>query len=227
VLIHFTFVFPLRVQLARSCDVIFLAVKPLYIGEVLNEIKSTVSGNSGKLVVSIAAGITLSTMENISRNTPIIRVMPNTPCMVGETAAAMSMGRYANDSHRDVVLTLMSAVGICFEVPERLIGAVTGVAGSGVAYVFMFIEALADGGVRSGLPRDVAQQLAAQTLLGGAKMVLETGEHPGLLKDKVASPGGTTIAAIHALENGGLRSTVMNAVYAAFQKSEEMAKAAK
>lgn len=147
--------------------------------------------------------------------------------MVGETAAAMSMGRYANDSHRDVVLTLMSAVGICFEVPERLIGAVTGVAGSGVAYVFMFIEALADGGVRSGLPRDVAQQLAAQTLLGGAKMVLETGEHPGLLKDKVASPGGTTIAAIHALENGGLRSTVMNAVYAAFQKSEEMAKAAK
>ena len=226
-LIHFTFVFPLRVQLARSCDVIFLAVKPLYIGEVLNEIKSTVSGNSGKLVVSIAAGITLSTMENISRNTPIIRVMPNTPCMVGETAAAMSMGRYANDSHRDVVLTLMSAVGICFEVPERLIGAVTGVAGSGVAYVFMFIEALADGGVRSGLPRDVAQQLAAQTLLGGAKMVLETGEHPGLLKDKVASPGGTTIAAIHALENGGLRSTVMNAVYAAFQKSEEMAKAAK
>ena len=214
-------------QLAKSCDVIFLAVKPLYIGEVLNEIKSVVSGNSRKLVVSIAAGITISTMENISRNTPIIRVMPNTPCMVGETAAAMSMGRHADDSHRDAVLTLMSAVGVCFEVPERLIGAVTGVAGSGVAYVFMFIEALADGGVRSGLPRDVAQQLAAQTLLGGAKMVLETGEHPGLLKDKVASPGGTTIAAIHALENGGLRSTVMNAVYAAFQKSEELAKVGK
>ncbi|CAG9465983.1 unnamed protein product [Pedinophyceae sp. YPF-701] len=209
-------------QLVKEADIIFIAVKPQYVTNVLKEVGKVL--NSSKLIVSIAAGVPLSAIEGAAGPAPCVRVMPNTPCMVGETASAMCLGAKAEESHEQDVLTLMGAVGKCFTVPEKLLGAVTGVSGSGPAYVFMFIEAMADGGVRAGLPRDIAMQLAAQTVLGSAKMVMETGEHPGQLKDKVASPGGTTIAAIHALETGSLRNTVINAVYAAYQRSEEMSK---
>lgn len=149
--------------------------------------------------------------------------MPNTPCLVGETAAAMCLGGKAEKNDAEVVHTLMSAVGTIYIVDEKLLGAVTGLSGSGPAYIFLMIEGLADGGVRAGLPRDIAQQLAAQTVLGAAKMVLETGKHPGVLKDMVTSPAGTTIAGVHELERAGVRAAFMNAVYAAKQRSDELA----
>lgn len=153
----------------------------------------------------------------------LIRVMPNTPCLVGESAAAMCLGGNAEERDAKIVRQLLKSVGIVYEVDEKLIGAVTSLSGSGPAYVFLMIEALSDGGVRAGLPRDMAQQLAAQTVLGAAKMVLETEENPGSLKDKVASPAGTTIAGLHELERAGVRAGFMNAVYAAKQRSDELA----
>ena len=141
----------------------------------------------------------------------VIRVMPNTPALVGASASAYSLGTHATKADAALAQTLLGSVGIALEVKEKLLDAVTGLSGSGPAYAFLMIEALADGGVAAGLPRDIAQKLAAQTLLGSAKMVLETGMHPGALKDAVCSPGGTTIAGIHALETGGFRGAVMSA----------------
>uniref|UniRef100_A0A7S1XNS6 Pyrroline-5-carboxylate reductase n=3 Tax=Phaeomonas parva TaxID=124430 RepID=A0A7S1XNS6_9STRA len=156
--------------------------------------------------------------------TRIVRVMPNTPCMVGESAAAYACGPAATDEDKANVETVFGAVGEVMEVKEKLLDAVTGVSGSGPAFVFNFIEALADGAVRAGLPRHVALRLAAQTVRGAATMVLETGKHPGELKDMVTSPGGTTIAGVHALEERGFRGTVMNAVVAAADRATEMGK---
>jgi pyrroline-5-carboxylate reductase len=153
----------------------------------------------------------------------LVRVMPNTPCLVGETAAAMCLGGRADDADAEMVRRLFAAVGSICRVDEKLLSAVTGLSGSGPAYVFLAIEALADGGVRAGLPRDVAQHLAAQTVLGSAKMVLETKKHPGMLKDMVTSPAGTTITGVHELERAGVRAAFMNAVYAATQRAEELA----
>jgi pyrroline-5-carboxylate reductase len=150
--------------------------------------------------------------------------MPNTPCLVGASASGYTPGERATPEDVALVDRLLNAVGRAFRVPESLLDAVTGLSGSGPAFVYLMIEALSDGGVRVGLPRDVATALAAQTVLGSAKMVLETGSHPGVLKDAVASPGGTTIAGLHALERGGVRGALMDAVEAATRRATELGK---
>jgi pyrroline-5-carboxylate reductase len=210
-------------ELAKKCDVIFIAVKPYGVAAVLEEMRPALSKDT--LVVSIAAGVTIATMEAAAgEGVPIIRVMPNTPCLVKCVAAAMSAGRYCDQTHADTVSTLFDAVGKIHQVKESLLNAVTGVSGSGPAYVFQVIEAMADGGVLAGLPRVVAQDLAARTVMGAAKMVIETGKHPGALKDGVTSPGGTTIAAVAELERCGVRSAFMRAVKAAADRGEELSK---
>ncbi|KAK9841115.1 hypothetical protein WJX74_000217 [Apatococcus lobatus] len=212
-----------NVDVAKNSEVIFLAVKPQYVATVLKEIKQHLTDQH--IVVSIAAGIPLAAMKDSAGDDKrLVRVMPNTPCLVGETASAMCLGGKANDADGDIVKTLFNAVGTIFKVDEKLLSAVTGLSGSGPAYVFVMIEALADGGVRAGLPRDIAQQLAAQTVLGSAKMVLDTGKHPGALKDMVTSPAGTTIAGVHELERCGARAAFINAVLAATTRADELSK---
>ena len=157
----------------------------------------------------------------------VVRVMPNTPAMVGAAAAGFALGNHASEADGRLTEALLSAVGIAVAVPEVLMDAVTGLSGSGPAYVYQIIEALSDGGVAAGLPREISTRLAAQTVLGSAKMVLETGEHPGSLKDMVTSPGGTTIEGVHELEKGGLRATLMNAVRAASAKSRKLGRRGK
>lgn len=199
----------------------FIAVKPQYVALVLQEVRPQLRPHT--VIVSIAAGITLNTLKEAAGETArLVRVMPNTPCLVGETAAAMCLGGSASDSDAELVRTLFSSVGTIYRVDEKLLSAVTGLSGSGPAYVFVMIEALADGGVRAGLPRDIAQALAAQTVLGSAKMVLETGKHPGMLKDMVTSPAGTTIAGVHELEKAGVRAAFINAVHAATLRADEL-----
>lgn len=210
-------------EVAKNSQVLFLAVKPQYVHTVLQEIKPELTENH--VVVSIAAGIPMDKLlDAAGSDTHMIRVMPNTPCLVGETAAAMCLGGKAHSEDERLVKTLFEAVGKIFTVDEKLLSAVTGLSGSGPAYIFMVVEALADGGVRAGLPRDIAQALAAQTVLGSAKMVLETGKHPGALKDMVTSPGGTTIAGVHELEKGGLRAAMINAVVAATNRANDLSK---
>ncbi|MCA9079494.1 MAG: pyrroline-5-carboxylate reductase [Planctomycetaceae bacterium] len=207
-----------------ACDVICLAVKPQVIPQVLQSLRSGVDARH--LFVSIAAGISLARLtEGLGATARIVRVMPNTPALVGAGASGFTLGGAATEDDGQLVRELLQTVGIAIEVPERLLDAVTGLSGSGPAYGFQIIEALSDGGVRMGLPRDVATQLAAQTLLGAARMVLETGIHPGALKDAVTSPAGTTIAGLHALEQGCLRAALMNAVQAATQRSIELGSA--
>lgn len=205
----------------EASDVVFLAVKPQYIGDVLADVSGVVKDSH--LVVSIAAGIPIATIaEELGTGRRIVRVMPNTPCLVGAGASAFSPGANATADDVDLVQRLLSTVGLAVRVDESLLDAVTGLSGSGPAFVFEAIEALSDGGVRVGLPRETATQLAAQTVFGAAKLLLETGEHPGVLKDAVASPGGTTIAGLHALERSGLRAALMNAVEAAALRSAEL-----
>jgi len=201
-----------------------VAVKPQYASVVLKEISGSLQQSS--LVVSICAGVSLATLEAACVHpwAKVVRVMPNTPCLVGEAAAAMCRGKNATDQDEGDVRTLMSAVGSIATVGEHLLSAVTGLSGSGPAYIFLMIEALSDGGVRAGLPRDIATQLAAQTVMGSAKMVLETGKHPGALKDAVTSPGGTTITGVHELEKAGVRAAFMNAVLGAAHRADEMSK---
>ena len=204
---------------SNSKDVIVIAVKPYVVGTACKDIMNT---DSNAVIVSIAAGITISQLEENLPGRRVIRVMPNTPCLVGEAACGFSLGSCATNEDKALVQTLFGAVGLALEVPEHLLDAVTGLSGSGPAYVFQFIEALSDGGVRAGLPRKVATQLAAQTVKGAAQMLLESGQHPGELKDQVTSPGGTTIAGIEALEKGGLRSTVISAVTGATKRSMQI-----
>lgn len=207
---------------ANACvaasDVVFLAVKPQFMDSVFQSLQS----HSDCLFVSIAAGVTLSTLTSGLKTERVIRVMPNTPCLVGAGAAGFCLGSGASEKDGAYVGDLLNSVGVAFQLPESNLDAVTGLSGSGPAFVYQVIEAMSDGGVRSGLPRNVATQLAAQTVLGAAKMVLETGEHPGVLKDRVASPGGTTIAGLHSLESGGLRGTLIEAVKTATDRSKEL-----
>jgi pyrroline-5-carboxylate reductase len=213
-------------RVVAGCDLLILAVKPQSMPELLNEIKSTLS--SRHLIVSIAAGITLGQLGDVlGPECRLIRVMPNTPCLVGASASGYSPAPSVTAEDLALVDTLLNAVGRAFRLPESLLDAVTGLSSSGPAFVYVIIEALSDGGVRMGLPREVASALAAQTVFGSAKMVLETGAHPGVLKDMVASPGGTTIAGLHALERGGLRAALMDAVEAATRRSTELGKPAK
>jgi pyrroline-5-carboxylate reductase len=205
-------------QAVRDSDVVILAVKPQIIPLVLETIAPAVDRD--KLVISIAAGITLQTLQNVlGANQRLVRVMPNTPALVLNGAAGISPGSGATPQDVAVVESLFKAVGRAVVVDDTLMDAVTGLSGSGPAFVFALIEGLADGGVLMGLSREVATMLAAQTVLGAAKMVLETGRHPGELKDMVTSPAGTTIAGMHALENGGLRGLMMEAVRCATERS--------
>jgi pyrroline-5-carboxylate reductase len=214
-----------NLEVARGADVLVLAVKPAHVGEVLAEVRSEIQPQH--LVISIAAGVPLKTlMASLGRETRLARVMPNTPCLVGAGASAYALGGGATPDDGQLVSRLLSTVGIAIELSENLLDAVTGLSGSGPAYIYQVIEALSDGGVLMGLPRSVATRLASQTVLGAAKMVVETGEAPAVLKDAVASPGGTTIAGLHALEAGGLRAALMNAVQAATLRSKELGETA-
>ena len=204
----------------KHAETVILAVKPQVLPEVLAELSETATAEH--LFVSIAAGVTLETLQTAIPGSRHVRVMPNTPALVGAGASGFTLGENATVDDAALVEQMLSTVGIAVQVSENLLDVVTGLSGSGPAYVFEMIEALSDGAVLMGLPRATATQLAAQTLLGAAKMVLETGEHPGVLKDAVTSPGGTTIAGLHQLETGGLRGILMNAVQAATEKSKQL-----
>ena len=208
-------------EVAKFADVVILATKPDQVPAVLAGIREVFTGKH--LLISIAAGVTLAKLEaGLPAGARVIRVMPNTPALVGAGASAFALGKSATAADGELAKKLLSAVGLAFPVKELLLDAVTGLSGSGPAYVYQFIEALSDGGVAAGLPRDLATKLAAQTVLGGAKMVLETGAHPGALKDQVTSPGGTTIDGLHELEKGRMRAAVMSAVRAAAEKSKKL-----
>jgi pyrroline-5-carboxylate reductase len=209
-------------EVIQQSNVIFLAVKPQNMPAVFSEVGGKVAAD--KLVVSIAAGITLGRLSEVLKTNCVVRVMPNTPALVGKGASAYALGPAATAADGQLVGQLLGAVGQAIQVDEKLLDAVTGLSGSGPAFVYVMIEALADGGVRMGLPRDVAMALAAQTVRGSAEMVITTGEHPAALKDKVASPGGTTIAGLAALEERGLRGALIAAVEAATKRSQELGK---
>lgn len=205
----------------RSCDLLILAVKPQMVAEVLSEAAGAFS--AGKLLVSILAGVDTATLESFFDGAPrVVRAMPNTPALVGTAATALSSGRFAGPDDLALVARLFESVGVVRVVAEKDMDAVTGLSGSGPAYVYTMIEALADGGVEQGLSRDIALTLAAQTVLGAARMVLEDGEHPAVLRDRVCSPGGTTIAGVRALEEGGVRAALMDAVARAARRSKEL-----
>lgn len=203
-------------------DLLVLAVKPQTMAAVTAEVRDAVAQRR-PLVVSIAAGVSLAQLQaSLGAATRLIRVMPNTPCLVGASASAFAAGAHAGSDDVALVQTLLGDVGRAFRVPETQLDAVTGLSGSGPAFVYLVIEALSDGGVRVGLPRDVATALAAQTVLGAARMVLESGSHPGPLKDAVTSPGGTTIAGLHELERAAVRGAFMSAVEAAARRAAEL-----
>jgi pyrroline-5-carboxylate reductase len=211
-------------DVAAACEVILLCTKPHDISGALSDVTKSAAGQP-RLVISIAAGVTLSALEAAaSENFRIIRAMPNTPAFVGCGAAGYCLGTRATAEDAATAQNLLGAVGLAVQVPERLMDAVTGLSGSGPAYVYVIIDALADGGVRAGIPRADAVRLAAQTVLGAAQMVLETGEHPAVLKDMVTSPGGTTIAGLAVLEQHGLRSALIEAVGAAVLRAHELGK---
>ena len=208
------------VDVVANSDVVFLCVKPQQMKDVMRDVRPAVTAE--KLIVSIAAGVTLRTLAEGLASERVVRVMPNTPCLIGQCAAAYCLAGGASDDDGRLVGRLLRSVGVAFELDEKLLDAVTGLSGSGPAFVYVIIEALSDGGVRMGLPRDVATALAAQTVRGAAEMVLTGGEHPAVLKDRVASPGGTTIAGLTQMEQGGLRGTLIAAVTAATRRATEL-----
>jgi pyrroline-5-carboxylate reductase len=207
-------------EVVKFANVLVLATKPDQVAAVLAGIRGAFSKKH--LLISIAAGVPLAKLEHGLPKARLIRVMPNTPALIGASATAYALGKAALPEDGMLAQKLFSAVGIAFAVKESLLDAVTGLSGSGPAYAYLMIEALSDGGVASGLPRDIATKLAAQTMLGSARMVLETGQHPGALKDMVTSPGGTTIEGLHELEKGKVRGALMNAVRAAAEKSRKL-----
>lgn len=208
-------------EVVRTSDVIFLAVKPQQAESATSQIRPAITED--KLVVSVVTGVRLSTLARWLGPCRLMRVMPNTPCLVGESASAYCAGPNATTDDRKLLGQLLGSVGLAIEVEEKLLDAVTGLSGSGPAFIFVMIEALADGGVRMGLSRDVALRLAAQTVKGAAEMVLKTGEHPGVLKDRVASAGGTTIAGLSVMEKQGVRGALISAVEAAACRAAELA----
>jgi pyrroline-5-carboxylate reductase len=211
-------------EVISASDVILLCTKPSDAIAALADAGKSAVGQE-KLVLSIAAGLTLAALETAAPvNFRIIRAMPNTPALVGKGAAGFCLGGRATAEDGEIARSLLAAVGLAVQTPEKLMDAVTGLSGSGPAYVYVIIDALADGGVRAGIPRADAVKLAAQTVFGAAAMVLETGEHPAVLKDMVTSPGGTTIAGLAALELHGLRSALIEAVAAATSRSTELGK---
>jgi pyrroline-5-carboxylate reductase len=208
-------------EVVNFASVLLLAVKPDQVAGVLGEIRGQFTEKH--LLISIAAGVPLAKLEGaLAPGARVIRVMPNTPALVGASATAYAPGKATLPEDAQLAQKLFAAVGIAFSVKESLLDAVTGLSGSGPAYIYLMIEALSDGGVAAGLPRDIATKLAAQTMLGSAKMVLETGLHPGTLKDMVTSPGGTTIEGLHELEKAHVRGSLINAVRAATEKSKKL-----
>jgi len=207
--------------LIRDCDVVVLAVKPQVVDRVLTEVGQDVRRD--QLIVSVAAGVPIEALEGrLPKESRVVRAMPNTPATVQAGATAIAGGAHAHRDDLRIARELFEAVGKVVELDEGLLDAVTGLSGSGPAYVMLIIEALADGGVKVGLHRDTALLLAAQTVFGSAKLLLETGEHPGRLKDMVTSPGGTAIAGLHTLESGALRKTLIDAVEVATKRAAQL-----
>lgn len=210
-----------NIELAKKCDIIFLAVKPNLYQKVMNEIKDYVAKD--KIYVSIAPGKTIDFLEDgLGKETKILRTMPNTPSMVGEGMTAICPNNNIDSEELELMKKLIGSFGIAELIEEKLFDAVVAVSGSSPAYVFMFIEAMADAGVLQGMPRAQAYRFASQAVLGSAKMVLELGKHPGELKDMVCSPGGTTIEAVAVLEERGMRSAVIEAMRVCAEKSKIM-----
>lgn len=206
---------------AKDADVVLLAVKPPLVRRIAEQLAPLLTPE--QLVISIAAGVLLDKIEALlPEGVGVIRAMPNTPCQIGAGAIGYSLGKSVSKGQAAVAKRIFDAVGISYEVPEKLLNAVTGLSGSGPAYIYVLIEALSDAGVRVGLQRQIATKLAAQTVFGAAKMVLDEGQHPAVLKDQVTSPGGTTIAGLDALENAGFRSALIEAVKASAKRSEEL-----
>lgn len=208
-------------EVASNSDVLFLSVKPQFYETVIAEIKDTISAN--QIVVTIAPGKTLAWLaERIGSDVKLVRTMPNTPALVGEGITAVCKNSLVNKEEFSYIMSLLSSFGLAEEISENLMDVVVSVSGSSPAYVFMFIEAMADAAVLDGMPRDKAYKFAAQAVLGSAKMVIETGKHPGELKDMVCSPAGTTIEAVRTLEEKGFRSSVIEAMKACTDKSRSL-----
>src|SRR5919204_771227 len=204
-----------------GADVILVSVKPQDVPGLLDEVGADVRGN--QLVVSIAAGVKIATLErHLPHHPPVIRVMPNTPALVQAGMAVLAPSKRVEPEHEALALKLFGALGRAIVLPERHLDAVTALSGSGPAFLAVVAEALSDAGVRVGLPRDVAHLLAAQTMLGTGRMLADTGLHPALLKEAVTSPGGTSIAGVHAMERGGIRALLMDAIVAATERSAEL-----
>jgi pyrroline-5-carboxylate reductase len=209
---------------AARADIVVLSVKPQILSRVLDEVADVIPADA--LVISIAAGVPVAAIQSrLAAGTRVVRAMPNTPALVDAAATAIARGEHARESDLEDAKRIFDAIGLTVVLDESQLDAVTGLSGSGPAYVFLILEALSDAGVKVGLSRRTAQLLAAQTLLGSAKLLLETNEHPGRLKDMVTSPGGTAITGLHTLENGGVRTTLMNAVEAATRRSRELGEA--
>ncbi|MEM1521356.1 MAG: pyrroline-5-carboxylate reductase [Candidatus Korarchaeum sp.] len=208
-------------EAARRSEIVVIAVKPKQVRGLAEEIRGAVEG---KLVISVAAALTTDLLEGLLPRARIIRAMPNLAIMVGESATAIAKGRSATEHDLEVAKRIFGAVGDCIVVEEELMDMITGLSGSGPAYAFLFMEALADAGVKAGLPKELALRLAARSLLGASRMVLEMGEHPAVLKDMVVTPGGVTIAAMHVLEKYRMRAALMDAVEAAVRRAEEIRK---
>ena len=208
---------------AALADIVILAVKPQMAKKVLEELAGSV--RKDQLVISVMAGITTAAINSGLRvDCPVVRAMPNTPCLVDAGATAICAGAHAADKDLAKAEAVFKAVGIVVTLPESALDAVTGLSGSGPVYIYMAIEAMIDGGVKMGIPRAIASKLAAQTVYGAAKLVIETGKHPAVLKDEVTTPGGTAITAIHVLESKGLRSVLIDGVEAAAKRSTELSK---
>ena len=208
-------------EVVQRCGLVVLSVKPQILDKVVREVGDHIKPDT--LIVSIAAGVDTGALEEtLPDGMHVVRAMPNTPALVGAGATAISAGKHASEADLATARALFDAVGITVELDESHLDAVTGLSGSGPAYIFLILEALADAGVKVGLSRRNAQRLAAQTVMGSAKLLLETDEHPGRLKDMVTSPGGTAIAGLHTLEEGGLRTTLINAVETATKRAREL-----
>jgi pyrroline-5-carboxylate reductase len=209
-------------EAVRNADIIFLCVKPQVVAEVVREIRADVSRN--QLVVSVAASVPTDMIERgFEKDVPVVRAMPNTPCVLGAGMTALCKGQFAQKHHLETATKFFDAVGRTVIVDEKHMDAVTGLSASGPAYIYIILESLAEAGVKVGLPRDVATLLAAQTTMGAARVVLETGDHPALLKDAVTTPAGCTIDGILELEEGKLRVTLIKAVVKAVQRAKELA----
>jgi pyrroline-5-carboxylate reductase len=207
----------------KGADIVILAVKPQMAQSVMAEIAPAIGKK--QLIISIMAGLTTATInKKLKKACPVVRAMPNTPCLVDAGATAICAGAHASEKDLAAAEVIFKSVGAVVTLSENLLDAVTGLSGSGPVYVYTVIEAMIDGGVKMGIPRPLAAKLAAQTVFGAAKLVLETGKHPAILKDEVTTPGGTAINAIHVLENKGLRSVLIDAIVTATQRSQELSR---